>query len=644
MYNETLENLIVVKRSGQRVEFNASKVAIAIKKAYESINDKNEDKIFKTFEKVLSYINENYKDRKTINVEDIQDIIENTLYSQKHYEVHRAFKEYRNKRSLSRKVFSEKQQHKFLKAIGLFEENDFNSQNVKNPYDVIYKFGKIIYSEYTKAYVLDTKSSRGIEEGNIYIHNLDYFSLGIMSNTHLKLDKYYNEEFDVDNFITELINSQKEINGEIGINKIDYLIKLWILKYYKKMFKLNLIRYFKLLGFYEFINIKKIKEIIDKSDDLELNIDKFDAFIFNEHINRALTDAHYYAKEDTLNFLESYIFKIFSSLEKNVDRDVSYTISFGSDLTILGKIINMKLINLLTRHQFNKINFIIKVVSNDQYLVNEIPLVLDNMKKVYLQLVCDEDVEYFSNGCRIYQNTNNSENISTGRMIVSDTSINLARLGLKYKNKSIDSFYEELNNVCELVKNQLCSSFEVIGNKTKENYEVLFTGNIFDDEKLEAGQKIRKVIKNGCLCIGLIGLKECVMCLENDKLKQIKLIDDILDFLNNKCREFSVDTKLNFGIYETIDKNARVNLLKTDKAIYGAIEKITDKKYYDLIDFAYIEDYSKLCKIQDKFSYGKLITFKLLNKTNTKKISDIISIIEKNKIKFVKIVVGKDEN
>ena len=38
MHNEVLEDLVVVKRSGQRVAFNASKVALAIKKAFDSVN------------------------------------------------------------------------------------------------------------------------------------------------------------------------------------------------------------------------------------------------------------------------------------------------------------------------------------------------------------------------------------------------------------------------------------------------------------------------------------------------------------------------------------------------------------------------------------------------------------------------------
>ena len=80
MWNEVLENLVVVKRSGQRVDFNASKIAIAIKKAFDAVyQDPDEKQIYSVFESVLKYINENYKDRKTIQVEDIQDIIENNL-------------------------------------------------------------------------------------------------------------------------------------------------------------------------------------------------------------------------------------------------------------------------------------------------------------------------------------------------------------------------------------------------------------------------------------------------------------------------------------------------------------------------------------------------------------------------------------
>ena len=40
MFNEILEDLVVVKRSGQRVSFNKMKIAVAIKNSFDSIPNK----------------------------------------------------------------------------------------------------------------------------------------------------------------------------------------------------------------------------------------------------------------------------------------------------------------------------------------------------------------------------------------------------------------------------------------------------------------------------------------------------------------------------------------------------------------------------------------------------------------------------
>ena len=136
MWNEVLENLVVVKRSGQRVEFNASKIAIAIKKAFDAVyQEPDEKQIYKVFENVLKYINNNYGDRKTINVEDIQDTIESQLNNLGFKEVYEAFSDYRQRRAASRKVFNEKQQHKFTKVTEAIENIDTSL----TPQQMLYK-------------------------------------------------------------------------------------------------------------------------------------------------------------------------------------------------------------------------------------------------------------------------------------------------------------------------------------------------------------------------------------------------------------------------------------------------------------------------------------------------------------------------
>src|SRR5574344_769655 len=113
-----INDLIVVKRSGQRVIFNDLKIAVAIKAAFDSLHgDYTEKDINRVFEDTIKYINNNYKERKTINVEDIQDIIESMLKLDNYEDIYESFSDYRLKRSESRKAFSERQQHKFVKAI-----------------------------------------------------------------------------------------------------------------------------------------------------------------------------------------------------------------------------------------------------------------------------------------------------------------------------------------------------------------------------------------------------------------------------------------------------------------------------------------------------------------------------------------------
>lgn len=644
MHNEVLEELVVVKRSGQRVSFNASKVAIAIKKAFDSVSDTDDKKIFKIFEKVLNYINDNYKERKTINVEDIQDIIENTLYNEKIYPVYNAFKEYRQKRALSRKVFAEKQQHKFVKAIEKIDGNTLNKDSSKSADSLFYDFGRIISSEYTKSYILDTKSVRAAEEGNIYIHDLDYFSLGMFPYVHLKLNKKLADDYDVDSLINEITNAEREVSGQIGLNNFDNLIEPFIMQRFKKHFSLNLNKYLKLLGFAELLNTKKIEELISMESSINIDLTNYQQFILNDQLKIVFESA----KEDSLDYIkklcEQVVLKILYNLENRVEKNTIYTLSIGLNTSEIGKVINKKIFASLSNKPYKKIRLVVKIKKLDMELINQISTLLESGNSVFIHFVkADDQLEFFADGVRIFENTNDESHFSNGRMIVGSTSINLARLGLKYQNKDIGEFYNELSNIAEITKNELVLSFETIGAKSKEYYRTLFNGNVEDDEKLETGQKIRKVIKNGVLNIGVIGLKECAICLESNENKRPKLIIDIIRFLNSKCEIYTKDTKLNFGLYEPTCPKARAKLLAIDKAIYGVITDVTDKKRYDLLDIDVFNSQSELAKVQKQFTSGKLITVNITGKINIKKVADTLENLKNSSVEFANLVAGKYE-
>lgn len=649
MWNEVLESLVVVKRSGQRVEFNASKIAVAIKKAFDAVyGEPDESKVYKVFERVLSYINDTYKDRKTINVEDIQDIIENILKEEKFQDVYSSFRDYRQKRAASRKVFSEKQHHKFIKVIERVEEESGSYGSNLIPSQILNKFGKIVSSEYAKAYVLDTKFVRALEEGNIYIHNLEYFSLGYISHLNLKLDLKYDDEY-LEDMLSEIINSQSEVSCEIGINSIDVLLEKYILNNYKSRLKNTLKKYLRIFGLIDFVGFKKIEEIINRTDDIDNSYEALEPYVTNDMLKHIFRTAADEAVEEIGDFINTSIYRIFNTLKSNSRDGKVFTISVSSENTVARSLIRDAIISYLADTNYlDSIHVVFKVTPelNDAYLTKIVSLII-NKKNISLAFTENSynggnySAEYFSNGSRVFENVNDNENRATGRMVVARTSINLARLGLKHLSKDRSNFYDELDQVLELTKNELVLSFETIGNKNKENYKMLFNGNILGDERLEPGQKIRKIIKTGNLSIGLIGLKECVLALEPDSSKQYKLLIDILSKLNERCEKFSEETKLNFNIFEPSDRHSRKHMIGIDKSIYGKTKNISDKDMYDLIDSAkFITNYNDLAYIQKQFKGGNLVTIDMPASTTNKKIVDLIKKLIDSDMGFVKIKVG----
>lgn len=181
---------------------------MAIKKAFDSVYDEhNENNVNKIYNIVLKYISDNYTDRKTITVEAIQDIIEYILKQEKYDEVYRSFSAYRLRRKASRELFDKKQQHKFIKAT---EKLILTVQDEeKPPLDLLFNLGETISNEFSKSYLIDYKYIRSHDEGNIFIHDLDYYALGATFSTHLDFSYINDYEYYFENIISKMQSIKK---------------------------------------------------------------------------------------------------------------------------------------------------------------------------------------------------------------------------------------------------------------------------------------------------------------------------------------------------------------------------------------------------------------------------------------------------
>ena len=198
-------------------------------------------------------------------------------------------------------------------------------------------------------------------------------------------------------------------------------------------------------------------------------------------------------------------------------------------------------------------------------------------------------------GCRTRVLANKADPdrcVTPGRGNLSFTSINLPRLGIKHgivtkqRDKAdMKGFYEELDELLELVKDQLLERFEIQCNKKMYNFPFLLGQGVWlDSEKLKPNDRLRKVLKHGTLSIGFIGLAECLKSLigehhgESEKAQKLGL--EIIGHMRKKCDEFADRYNLNFTCLATPAEGLSGRFVNIDKAIYGKIKGVTDRSYY----------------------------------------------------------------
>lgn len=162
----------VIKRDGRIVDYNQSKIEIAIEKANNEVLDGREKASKEDIKIITNYIEK--IDRKRILVEDMQDIIEQKLMEIGKYELAKKYIVYRYTRALVRKSNTTDET-----ILGLIRnQNRTPEQNSKNMINASTQRDNIageVSKDLTKRLLLPEKISRANEEGILYFHNSDYF-------------------------------------------------------------------------------------------------------------------------------------------------------------------------------------------------------------------------------------------------------------------------------------------------------------------------------------------------------------------------------------------------------------------------------------------------------------------------------------
>ena len=374
-------NLIVVKRDGKKVDFDCTKVALAIKKGFDSVinNPSSEEEIgekkytekdmHKVYEAVLDKIEKDYVDAEKIKIEAIQDIIEDVLKQKKYDDVYESFSEYRERRNQSRQMFSdEKKLHKFLKVIeglGLksASEDDAKRENANvdgnSAMGTMLHYGSTVSKEFAKAYLMKPKFAAAHDSGDIHIHDMDFLPMGTTTCMQIDLNKLFKHGFTTGHgFLRKpkdimsygalaaiaIQSNQNDQPGGQSIPAFDFYMAPGVLLTFKKQFKQDLYDLLDYSEFLNFVNMDKLVKEIDKLDSIEFDIDIFAPFMKEtDHIRKIFEKAYEssLAKTDrkTYQAMEAFVHNL-NTMHSRAGAQVPFSsINFGTDVSPEGRMV-----------------------------------------------------------------------------------------------------------------------------------------------------------------------------------------------------------------------------------------------------------------------------------------------------------------
>lgn len=638
----------VVKRDGKVVPFNGEKIALAIRKGFintDSRSQYTEDDHNKVYNKVIEDIKNAYKENDNVEIESIQDTIEKELKELGYIDVYESFSNYRLRRAESRKSFQNRH-HRLMKAIENLSLKTANEEDSKRdnanvdgntPMGTMLQYGSTLSREFAKSYMMNKKFADAHDDGEIYIHDMDFLPMGTTTCCQINIEKLFENGFSTGHGFLRapkdimsysalaaiaIQSNQNDQHGGQAIPAFDYYLAPGVKITFKKQFKQALSEYLDLLDDSDKVDFDKVKEEIDKLETIDFDIKKFKNYygsdkelekIFKKAYNTALK------KTDRITFqaMEAFIHNL-NTMHSRAGAQVPFSsINFGTDTTYEGRMVTRNYLYALDEglgrgetpifpisifKVKEGVNYYEKDPNYDLFKLSckvsakrlfpnfsflDSPFNLQYYKKGDF----NTEVAYMGCRTRVMGNVANPDcEVTTGRGNLSFTSINLVRLGIKHGKTvsgklDLDAFYNELDEKIDLVKEQLLERFKIQCSKKKYNFPFLLGQGLFiGAENLDDNDDITPILRNGSLGVGFIGLAECLTALigshHGESEEARKLGYEIISHMRERLDKISQEYKLNFTLIATPAEGLSGKFVGIDRSIYGSIPGITDKEYY----------------------------------------------------------------
>ena len=569
--------LYVVKRDGREVEFNSDKIAQAIKGSASEIGlSLRESQVLDTVQKVITYIEEEYK--KTITVEQIQNFVEKALKDEGHKDIAIAYSGYRQERTKVREIKSDLM--KAIRQIGV--ETDRDNANVGNNFSS--KLLRIASesNKWNTLAIMPKWLAKAHETGDLYYHDLDSYNLTV-NCLHIPTREILENGFNT---------GYGTINAPRRIETAAELSCILLQSTQNDMFGGQSHPDFD-NDMAIFVNPTR-EEIRRELEELEIPEEKIENLIEKKvraKVQQAMQGVVY-----NLNTMHSRAGSQvpFSSINIGLPE--------SEDAALVCEVFLLEYEKGLGKGEqpiFPNIIFRVKSgvnrEENDPYFYLyklACRVAAKRMNPTFMNIDSDFNKEYYDQGyipatmgCRTYLMKNiNGEPGCKGRGNIAPTTLNLPRIGLQAKG-DLDKFFELLDSRLELAKDSLLHRYDVLKNLRVKDLPFVAGQKLMKGaENLGPDDSIEPILKQGTWGIGFIGLAETLVALvgkhhgEDTEARELGV--KIVEYIREYTDKLTEEHKLNWSCYATPAEGLSGKFIKQDQKIFGEIKGVTDKEYY----------------------------------------------------------------
>ena len=588
----------IIKRSGQEVEFDASKIYNAITKANNN-QEKDKDRITEAeIKEIVDIVTKKCKNiKRAVSVEEIQDMVEENLVARNKFKLAKHYITYRYQRALVR--HSNTTDKQILSLIECENEEVKQENSNKNPtvnsVQRDYMAGEVS-KDITKRFLLPTDIVEAHENGEIHFHDADYFAQHMHNCDLINLEDMLQNGTVISgtmierphsfatacNIATQII--AQVASSQYGGQSISLTHLAPFVDVSRQKFRRETKKEFEELG-------------------VEITEEQLNAIVESQvrkEVNKGIQTIQYQVVTLMTTNGQAPFITVFMYLgearNEQEKKDLAMMIEETLNQRITG-VKNQK--GIYITPAFPKLIYVLEEQNihedSPYWYLTELAakctakrMVPDYIsEKKMLELKKDKNGEghcYTCMGCRSFLTPYVDENGKPkyyGRFNQGVVTVNLVDIALT-ANKDMDKFWKIFDERMELCHKALQCRHNRLKGTLSDVSPILWQYGALS--RLAPGEKIDKLLYGGysTISLGYAGLWETVYALIGEKLTSPKgkeLGLEIMSKLNEYTKKWKEAENIDYSLYGTPLESTTYKFSKCLQRKFGVIEGVTDKSY-----------------------------------------------------------------